>query len=52
MSTPEGAGNDAAPLAAGLSENGRRQPAAPESTSEPPSAGADSAPAGAAIDIE
>lgn len=52
MSTPEGAGNDAAPLAAELSENGKQQPVIPESTSEPPSAGADSRPAGATIDLE
>lgn len=52
MSTPEGAGNDAAPLAAELSENGKQQPVIPESTSEPPSAGADSCPVGATIDLE
>lgn len=49
---PEGAGNDAAPLAAELSENGKQQPVIPESTSEPPSAGADSCPVGATIDLE
>lgn len=51
MTTPEGAGNDAAPLAAGLPENGTRRPA-PEFTVEPPSAAADSGSVSGAIDIE
>ncbi|WP_078327289.1 ABC1 kinase family protein [Mycobacteroides salmoniphilum] len=52
MTTPEGAGNDAAPLAAGMPENGRQQPIVPESTSEPPTAAVNSPPKSGSIDIE
>lgn len=52
MTTPEGAGNDAAPLATGLSESGIQQPDLPESTSEFVAATANSQPARGAIDIE